>query len=344
MRHKALTIFIGFILAAQVHAQIVTLGRTTYDKFLPAFWSQHTNADRMIDGVNANATLRLNSEVLGIIISNKFLADFTGTQFQVSTGAVVLAVSIPVTNIVVYGTNRAVAFAALDGERLALYSGTATPGDYTGLGTTNTGLIYSVPAALENGASYKWFAGSAQLAQLADGGILTARGMISQASVTASNAFYVNVRANNEAVACLSPIGYFGALRQGYQSNSVTLSLTVYTNVVSWDSRATNGFIASATTGYLTNIYAGWYEAAIDLSGVGAASQYIEGCVLTNDVDNEHIGFKKQYSNTQPRSAGEFASSIIYLPAYTGISFAIKSTNDTTALVIQKAHFTVKGL
>jgi len=137
------------------------------------------------------------------------------------------------------------------------------------------------------------------------------------------------------------PIGLFGFLNLYNELTTPVLSLTYYTNVTTFDNVTTNGFLANKTIGTLTNSVAGYYRITIDLTSIGAASQHIEGCVLTNKVDSELIGFQKQFSNTQTRKAAQSATGIMYLPALTQVSFGIKSTNDTTALTIFKANLTI---
>jgi len=139
------------------------------------------------------------------------------------------------------------------------------------------------------------------------------------------------------------PIGQFGFLNQYIQSSSAVLAAAGahYTNVVGYNNITLNGFTGSTNTGTLTNTYAGYYRITCDLTSLGAANQHIEGCVLTNRVDGELVGFQKQFSNTQERKAAQSASGIFYLPALTEISFGIKSTNDTTAITIYKANLTI---
>lgn len=149
------------------------------------------------------------------------------------------------------------------------------------------------------------------------------------------------VNAGSTTAAVNQPIGMFGFLNLFTQVNSAVMSLTFYTNIISFNNVTTNGFYANPAIGVLTNAVAGYYRISIDLTALGASNQHIEGCVLTNSVDSELIGFQKQYSNTQVRKAAQSATGIMYLPALTRVSFGIKSTNDTTAIVIAKANLTI---
>jgi hypothetical protein len=139
------------------------------------------------------------------------------------------------------------------------------------------------------------------------------------------------------------PVGLFGFLNQYIQSSSAVLAAAGahYTNVAGYNNITLNGFTGSTNTGILTNTYAGYYRITCDLTSLGAASQHVEGCILTNGVDSELIGWQKQYSSSNNRKAPQSATGYIYLPALTRISFGIKSTNDTTAITIYKANLTI---
>lgn len=156
---------------------------------------------------------------------------------------------------------------------------------------------------------------------------------------------YVTAPTNGFAPATPSlvstPIGLFGFLNLYTEVSSAVMSLTQYTNIVSFNNVTTNGFNASPSTGNLTNTVPGFYRITINLTAMGSANQHIEGCVLTNRVDSELIGFQKQFSNTQVRKAAQSATGIMYLPANTQVSFGLKSTNITDAVTIYKANLTI---
>jgi hypothetical protein len=142
----------------------------------------------------------------------------------------------------------------------------------------------------------------------------------------------------------MNPVGEFGFMNRYNQTNTPTLILTTYTNLLAtsgYERTFTNGFQTALATGYLTNTIAGFYRAALDVTALGAANQHLELCVLTNNVDSDLVGAQDQFSNTQVRKKSIGASGIVYLPALTGVSIGIKSTNDTTAVLIFKANLTI---
>ena len=114
-----------------------------------------------------------------------------------------------------------------------------------------------------------------------------------------------------------------------------------YTNAEGWTFQtATNLFYVEAATGSLVPTYSGFYRISISLCALGAANQIIEGCVLTNMVDPERIGFKKQFSVSQPRLDSHSACGIMFINAGHKVSFALKS-DLTNAVVVSKAEFAI---
>ncbi len=77
--YSIITVFLLSSLMA--HGQIVLPGKTEFDKFLPAFWNQNSNASNTVAGLNAYSEIPFDNEMLPTVISNKtFDGTFTATN------------------------------------------------------------------------------------------------------------------------------------------------------------------------------------------------------------------------------------------------------------------------
>lgn len=120
------------------------------------------------------------------------------------------------------------------------------------------------------------------------------------------------------------PIACYGAMMFNTTNYGQVFGATAYTNITGFNVWNTNQFVVNTNTGYMTNLIAGYYKCIINVSMVGANAGIYEGCMLTNDVDPDLVAFQHQHDNPA-RWRSATGGGIIYLPANTGCSFALKS-------------------
>lgn len=152
-------------------------------------------------------------------------------------------------------------------------------------------------------------------------------------TLTATNGAYVGTQ-----MLTPQPLGLYGSMMFNTTNYGQAFGAT-YTNIKGMNIWVTNQFTVNTNTGYITNLIAGYYRCGINVSMLGQNGASYEGCMLTNDVDPETIGFYHTHDNpARYRSASGMG--IIYLPANTGCSFALKA--DTAGTIqIRRGSITI---
>ena len=140
-----------------------------------------------------------------------------------------------------------------------------------------------------------------------------------------------------------TPTGLFGQMVFFGATNALALSgaTTDYTNFNSFFRVSTNGFIVNTNTGYLTNIVSGWYRVAYMVDIIPNAdnnNDELEVEIFTNSQASEVGASRNTLLTAVEISMSD--STILYLPARTGISLRFRNVSDATS-TIDIRHCTV---
>jgi hypothetical protein len=138
----------------------------------------------------------------------------------------------------------------------------------------------------------------------------------------------------------LQPIGLFGSLMMGttnytYGAQNAYLTLTNYGTV------RTNGVLANAVTGFLTNTIAGFYRIHGAVSLLPATADMIELEVFINETGREEISSFGAYDNPPRVRTLPLTGGIIYLPANSGVSLRVNNRSATNTAAIWRASLNI---
>lgn len=135
------------------------------------------------------------------------------------------------------------------------------------------------------------------------------------------------------------PVVCYGSMMMRL-TNTLAVGPSAYTNIQNYDVAVSNQFFCNVTLGVMTNYLPGYYRVTICKSAIAGASSYTEGSFLTNGVDSELISFHKQFATGTSRIDNNSATGIIWLPANTQCSFAIKDSAAEN-MTIRRAQITI---
>jgi hypothetical protein len=135
------------------------------------------------------------------------------------------------------------------------------------------------------------------------------------------------------------PIGLFGSLmllttNYTYGAKDVYVILTNYATI------RTNGFIADAAKGFLTNTVAGFYRINAYVSIIPGNADTIEGEIHINESGREEISFYGTWDNPA-RIRTISSSGVLYLPANSGVSLRINNRSATNTAVVWRGGLTI---
>lgn len=222
--------------------------------------------------------------------------------------------------------------------------GTATPttqldvsGSIKSSSAINGVYVYSSSTA-DASAGY----GNASLS--ANGGFWVKSNVIVGASLTAnavvasgassSNYFagptYVFAPSNGVAPANVAqPVGMFLHAAATVTNTYTGLTAATYYSVTNYGEVYTNGFVFDTTTGWGTNLYAGWYSVRMNPTGIADNGETLESEFELNGVGKDSSSGFHTY-DTPARGQGVFSEGLYYFPANSYFRWVIKEVEGGT--------------
>ena len=182
-------------------------------------------------------------------------------------------------------------------------------------------------------------------------GILTVSNAVLRGTVTATNGYYLTTPTNNvtgfsAGQTILQPLGTFASLSFYTGTNTCAIRDGVYTNIAAssaYTDLVTNNWTGSATTGFITNNLSGWYRVGVGVSThnlTANTGDEIEADLFVNETAQEKVSVHATLGGAGSFNT-EFWSSVVYLPASSGLSFRVKGVGTTDSLQITHATITV---
>ena len=161
-------------------------------------------------------------------------------------------------------------------------------------------------------------------------------GLSADAAAFSAAAYYYTCQSNGVVGANVNqPLSAWAFITK-YNTNTINGGANTYANITNYSLCLTNQFSVNLSTGYATNVVAGFYRISISISGVslnnGAA---VEADVMVDDVENDDISFITQFDAATARLKCWGAEGIRYLPAGSGVSVKMKSTGASGVSVVR---------
>jgi hypothetical protein len=152
----------------------------------------------------------------------------------------------------------------------------------------------------------------------------------------------VRVPTNGAVASMSSPIGLFGCLSMT-TTNTVDCANSSYTNIATagaYTEILTNGFFGTVSAGSLTNLVAGYYKVACNVSFLAGAAKETELEIFVNETGQEKLAAFDTCPN--PAKAHTLhVGGIVYLPAGSGVTARLKNVTDTTDIAVWRANLSI---